>query len=120
LSEFREYTFEELFNAEEWSIRPPGELLGTPIAISERQAIEIAMRAICAEYGTSRCRPNRLKRPKYRKRIGDERRSDGRQGPDEWGWHFWIDVPMPYGFEDRSYPLFVNDPSGIVETGPTM
>ncbi len=120
MSQFKEYTFEELFNSEFWSIRSPGELHGTPIAITERQAIEIAMRAICAETGTSRCRPNHLKRPNYRKLFVDERRTDRRKEPDEWGWHFWIDVPMPDGFENSSYPLIVKDPSGIVEIGPGM
>ena len=117
---FPRYPLEVLLNADEWNSRAPGEIHGTPIAIGERQAIELALRWLCAKNGTSTCAPDQLMRPSYMEKTMHFWQDDGKSCPDKWGWGFWFDMPMPEGFEERSLPVFVNDPSGVVESGWSM
>ena len=114
--EFPLHTLDELLNADVWTTGRPGEMRGgTPRVVQERQAIELALRFLCAENGSSPCIFKRLKRPHYQEKKTDYRQRDGGTCSDTWGWSFWFGFPMPGDFEGRSLPVFVNDPSGIVE-----
>ena len=106
--------------AEEWAIREPGRMEGVPVSISERDAIEKALRSVCGIDGNAVTKMTRFKRPIYARRPSYVRQVSGRLGPDEWGWHFWFPFPLPPGFESKSFPVFVNDPSGVVEFGDAM
>lgn len=93
---------------------------GIPNAIDEQQAIELALRAVCGKSGRFRTSLNDLLRPHYEQRPSYVRQTNRRRGPDTWGWHFWFTFPLPPGFESKAFPVFVNDPSGIVEFGDAI
>lgn len=120
MTKYEECTVEELLISTRWTLHPPNQLPQCPIEIDELKAIELAVRAICGKSGRTITQPQALNRPIYKKRPSYVRQLNGKTGPDEWGWAFWFPFPLPENFEPKSFPVFVNDPSGVVEFGDAM
>lgn len=115
MNDFQEYSYEQMLNADEWTMRAPGRMEGEPIEITEPRAIEIALRALCGDEGRAVTIIMRFKHPVYMRRPDYVQQTSGRPGPDAWGWNFWFPFPLPPNFEGKSFNIFVDDPSGVVE-----
>lgn len=114
-----EMIYEELIMAPEWTNQAQPPRAHEPLKIDEQEAIRLAVRAVC-DRGANNIKKRQLLRPAFGERRGMFRENQGKPGFDDRGWQFWFTYEVGHGIDDQSLPVFVNDPSGLVEIGMAM